>query len=70
MLEDAYDAREVKRLKDGIHEIEREISNLEFDVDVAAIRAQEKELGKLWKRKEMHQNLMKLVTHEPFACLN
>ncbi|KAI8939285.1 hypothetical protein NX059_005111 [Plenodomus lindquistii] len=70
LLEDAYDAREVKKLKDGIHVIEREISSLEFDDDVAAMRTQEKELGKLWKRKEMHQNLMELVAHEPFACLN
>jgi hypothetical protein len=70
LLKDAFDAREVKRLKDGIHVIEREISSLEFDVDVAAMRAQEKELGKLWKRKAMHQNLMELVAHEPSTCLN
>jgi hypothetical protein len=70
LLEDAYDAREVKRLKDRIHVIEREISNLEFDVEVVAMRAQEKELCKLWKRKEMHQNLMELVAHKPSTCLN
>lgn len=70
LLEDAYDAREVKRLKNEIHVIEREIASLEFDVDVTAMRAQEKELGKLWKKKETHQNLMELVVHEPSVYLN
>lgn len=70
LLDDAYDAREVKRLKDRIDVIERETSSLEFDVDVAAMRAQEKELGKLWKRKEMHQDLMELIAHEPSTCLD
>lgn len=70
LLEDAYDAREVKRLKEGIYVIEREISSLQIDVDVVAMRVQEKELGKLWKREEMHQNLMELVAHEPSTRLN
>jgi len=70
LLEDAYDAREVKRLKEGIYVIEREISSLQLDVDVVAMRVQEKELGKLWKREEMHQNLMELAAHEPSTHLN
>lgn len=69
-LEDAYDAREVKRLKDEIHVIETEIASLEFDVDVTAMRAQEKELGKLRKKKETHQNLIELVVHEPSVYMN
>ena len=70
LLEDAYDAREVKRLKEGIYVIEREISSLQLDVDVVGMRVQEKELGKLWKREEMHQNLMELAAHEPSTHLN
>jgi ankyrin repeat protein len=70
LLGDAYDAREVKRLKDEIHAIEREISSLELDVNVIAMRAQERELSELWKRQEMHQNLMELAAHKPSTRLN
>jgi hypothetical protein len=70
LLEDAYDAQEVKRLKDEIHAIEREIWSLELDVNVAAMRAQAKDLGRLSKRNEMHQNLVELWAHELSICLD
>jgi hypothetical protein len=50
--------------------MEREILSLEVDVDVAATRAQEKEFGRLWKRDEIHRNLIELRAHEPSICLD
>lgn len=65
LLEDAYDAQEVQRLKNKIHAIEREISNLETDVDVATMRAQERKLDNLWRRYKMHEELRALSASEP-----
>jgi hypothetical protein len=41
-----------------------------LDVDVVAMRAQEKELGRLSKRNKMHQNLVELWEYEPSICLD
>ncbi|RYO53879.1 hypothetical protein AA0116_g10960 [Alternaria tenuissima] len=65
LLEDAYDAQEVQRLKNKIHAIEREISNLETDVDVATMRAQERKLDNFWRRYKMHEELRALSAREP-----
>ncbi|KAH8635751.1 ankyrin repeat protein [Alternaria alternata] len=65
LLEDAYDAQEVQRLKNKIHAIEREISNLETDVDVATMRAQERRLDNFWRRYKMHEELRALSASEP-----
>ncbi len=65
LLGDEYDEQEVKRLENDIHVIGEELSSLELDARVAAIRAQEKKERMLLKREKIHQDLMELSRKEP-----
>lgn len=65
LLGDSYDAREVQKLKHEICAIDEQLSSLEWDADVAAMRAKEKEMNMLSKKSEMHHDLVELSRHEP-----
>lgn len=69
LLDDSHDAQDAKRLEDETHLTETSIRSLETDIDAAAIRTQEKELGKLCRRKQMPKDLMELAAHEPSTYL-
>lgn len=67
LLGGSYDEQEVKRLKHEIHVIDKRLLSLESDANVAAMRAQEKKIRILWKREEVHQDLMELSRNEPLS---
>ncbi|EUC41139.1 hypothetical protein COCMIDRAFT_40654 [Bipolaris oryzae ATCC 44560] len=69
LLGDCYDEQEVETLKHEIDAINEQLSTLELDANVAAMRATEKEIGILSKRNEMHQRLMELSRHQPRISL-
>jgi len=69
LLDDCYDAGKVKKLKHQIDAVDEQLSNLESNVNVAAMRTKEKELGMLSKKYETHQDLMELSRYEPRISL-
>jgi hypothetical protein len=66
---DSYDEQEVTRLKHEIRVVDEELSSLKSDTHVATMRAQEKRLLTLLKRKSLHEDLMKLSENEPPVSL-
>ncbi|KAJ6282174.1 hypothetical protein J3E71DRAFT_174259 [Bipolaris maydis] len=69
LLGDCYDEREVEELKHKIDAIDEQLSNLELDANVAAMRAKEKNIGILSKKNKLHQHLMELSRHQPGISL-
>ncbi|CAJ0544333.1 Ff.00g035640.m01.CDS01 [Fusarium sp. VM40] len=60
LLGEEYDQEEVQDLKQKISEISKELSNLESDRDVTAIREKEKERMRMMARYRQHERLEEL----------
>ncbi|KAF2020005.1 hypothetical protein BU24DRAFT_448374 [Aaosphaeria arxii CBS 175.79] len=69
LLGDAYDAREVERLKHEIHVVEEELLRLESDDKVAAMRVQEEKRSTFLEKEKMHQHLIELSEAAPLLSL-
>jgi hypothetical protein len=69
LLGDSYDKEKVAALKECIRAIDEQLSRLESNSSVAAMRVQEKMEQQLLERNQRHQNLMRLSENEPSTTL-